>query len=275
MAQWKNKRDAYCKVCEARMLDEGRPHRCNTCRSWGPGTSFTDRIVKRQEFKRFICNSCQGRDAERQCSYCEKLQPQSSFLAGRWGKVLSRRVCIDCANEKKCSICERTGDKRFYAAEDWDKSSQRRRSKDCVLRHCNQCRKSQRREAFAKEQWFLGDGAGVCSKCYKRRCMKCMLAEARTAFTDAVWQLPDTAAAIYCKLCTKSDREYGKWTCFGTGCNIRLPKEQFVLAKQRFSESQIGHAKYRVRDTCITARDALKECIKASNALAVSTHRRA
>ena len=272
--EWKNKVDPYCKICVKRMKEEGNPHRCTVCRQWRSEDVFATRMVKAGHTDRYVCNSCADTKNTRRCGVCGATKSEAEFPAARWGKELARRICSTCGQLKKCSSCGRQNDQRYFSSEEWDKKDRQRQCKDCVPRRCRQCRKSKPREGFPKEQWKLGDNKGLCSNCRKRRCMKCFEEKGKGAFADCMWQLPDDASNVYCKLCTRDKRKPGMWTCFSADCKQQLPKEDFVLAQQKYTVQQLTAARNRVCDRCMLLRQAEEARINTDNMRQTMKHRR-
>ena len=69
---------------------------------------------------------------------------------------------------------------------------------------------------------------------------------------------------LYLQILHTEWKNIGYWTCFAAGCKKNLPKETFVLAKMRFTEQQLTQVKYRVCDSCMTARKKAEDEITAS-----------
>jgi len=103
--------------------------------------------------------------------------------------------------------------------------------------------------------------------------MKCFEEKGKGAFTDCMWQLPDDASNVYCKLCTRDKRKPGMWTCFSADCKQQLPKEDFVLAHQKYTVQQL-YARNRVCDRCMLLRQAEQARINADNARQIMKQRR-
>jgi len=237
--EWKNKVDPYCKICEKRMQMEERPHRCNTCRKWRPNEDFAQWMHDRQIKSQYVCHDCKSMTGLRLCSYCEKKKAESQFPKSRWEQGRQKRVCIECAREKTCSGCGRSAGRQTFSHEEWARNDDQRKCKDCVPRRCHQCRKGKKREDFSKMQWSLGDGKGCCKSCEKKRCMKCNKEKGMTAFSHEMWQLPEDSSQVYCKQCTRGDRQDGMWTCFDALCKKQLPKTDFTIAHQRRNAVQL------------------------------------
>jgi hypothetical protein len=91
-----------------------------------------------------------------------------------------------------------------------------------------------------------------------------------------MWQLPDDASNVYCKLCTRTrdKRKPGMWTCFGADCKRQLPKEDFVLAHEKYTVQQLTQSKYRLCDRCMLLRQAGEARINADNARQTMKQRR-
>ena len=131
--QWRNKTDPYCNVCEKKMVDEGCPHRCVTCRRWCAKDCFRTWMLEQAATKLLVCNECKDQGASRMCTYCEKKKLEGQFPAGRWDQVRAKRICIECARQKKCSSCGSSGDQRHFPLDEWGKSDKLRRCKDPCL----------------------------------------------------------------------------------------------------------------------------------------------
>jgi hypothetical protein len=64
------------------------------------------------------------------------------------------------------------------------------------------------------------------------------------------------------------------WTCFGADCKTQLPKEDFVLAHEKYTVQQLTLARNRLCDRCMLLRQAEQARINADNARQTMKHRR-
>ena len=271
--EWKNRIDAYCKVCEKRMVDDGNPHRCTKCRQWCNKEHFAPWMVVRCRKEQYICAKCHTNT--RLCCYCNKEKAESEFPASRWEQVLVRRMCIQCGKERRCNDCGRTAQRHHFSLEEWEKPDARRKCRDCIPQQCPKCRKSKTKAGFSKEQWKLPVSVGVCTACDTRRCTNCNKEKGCKAFLKEIGSLPADHRVAMCKVCTDRGSQKGQWRCIVSVCRQQYPKEDFTLASEDYGEEKLKKGgTYRVCDTCMQARRAAAHAIRASNSEHVVKYRK-
>ena len=64
------------------------------------------------------------------------------------------------------------------------------------------------------------------------------------------------------------------WTCFDAACKRQMPKEEFSMAQQRYTASQLTQPKYHVCNTCLALRDVEKAKMAADNLKHITKHRK-
>ena len=150
--KWQNKENPHCKICLAKLKEQGKTHRCSRCRAWFPRAEF--KCAASHLFgdsKWCVCSACKDVGL-RKCILCEEQKPQSQFSSTKWDQSLVRRMCLACSGHKSCSGCSARNGIAIFSSEEWKKTDGMRKCKECVPKRCRNCRKGKVNSQYSKPQ---------------------------------------------------------------------------------------------------------------------------